>query len=249
MEYKSFQFEVKAVDEKEGIVEGYASVFNNEDAHGDIVAPGAFAKTILERKGRIKVLWQHDIHMPIGKPLEMSEDSAGLFTRSKISRTPEGLRALTLIEDGVVSEMSIGFTPIKVEKLDDKGYRRRITEVKLYEYSPVTFAANELAQITGVKSADEFYDLVQKAKSMADAIGDIKAGRVLSEKNRSLVKDAVASLSSTSELLQALLEAAEPDSKSTHGSGAAADKAGEPDPLHSLIASTRALYTRMTEAA
>ena len=245
MEYKSFQFEVKAVDGKEGIVEGYASVFNNEDAHGDTIAPGAFSKTLLERKDRIKVLWQHDIHMPIGKPIDMMEDGAGLFTRSKISRTQEGLRALTLIEDGVVTEMSIGFTPIKIEKLDDKGYKRRITEIKLYEYSPVTFAANDLAQITGVKSAADFYALVREAKSMADAVGDIKSGRVLSEKNRNLVKDAMVSLGSTTELLQALLEASEPD-KSTQPIGAANTKAGEPDPLHSLIAATRLLHQQLT---
>lgn len=233
IEYKSIPFEVKAIDADAGTFEGYASVFNNEDSHGDIVAPGAFTKTLMERKGRVKVLWQHDPHTPIGVPLEMREDNYGLFTKSKISDTQHGRDALTLLRDGVVTEMSIGYTPIKWEWSDEKRLKRRLNEIKLFEYSPVTIAANDMAVVTGVKSINEFYALASRARDLSE---ELKAGRVLSEKNRTLVQDCMSSLTGAATLLQALLEASEPDSTQK---SAAAQTATEPEELHSLLQQLR----------
>ena len=53
MEFRSVQTEFKA-DTSQRILEGYASAFGNPDSYGDIVQRGAFTKTILERKDRIK---------------------------------------------------------------------------------------------------------------------------------------------------------------------------------------------------
>lgn len=141
--------DIKA-DTKENIIKGYASHFNNKDSHGDIITKGAFAKTIQENKNRIKVLWQHDLYEPIGKPQEMYEDEKGLFTVSKISETDIGKKAMILARDGVLNEMSIGFYPIQ-EKYDDNKKANMITEIKLMEYSLVTLASNPLAQLTDVK--------------------------------------------------------------------------------------------------
>ena len=46
-------FEVKfAEDDKAppGAFEGYGAVFGNIDSHGDVIGPGAFAKSLLERE-------------------------------------------------------------------------------------------------------------------------------------------------------------------------------------------------------
>lgn len=151
METKSVPFECK-VDRGQRIVEGYASTWDR-DQIDDIILQGAFAKTIRERGDRVKVLWQHS--EALGRPMHMEEDSTGLFTRSKISDTQLGNDALTLMEDGVVDSMSIGFSiPQGKAEFESDGWTRRISEVKLYEYSPVTFACNEAAVITGLKALE-----------------------------------------------------------------------------------------------
>jgi HK97 family phage prohead protease len=154
MRIKSLPFEVKAADAAKREIEGYAAAFMNVDSWGDRIMPGAFTKTIQENASRIKVAWQHDSWDVIGKPLELKEDEIGLFTRSYISKTQRGDEALTLAKDGVITEMSIGYrlVPDKFTLNDWGGYD--IYELKLMEYSLVTWAANPLARVTGVKSAD-----------------------------------------------------------------------------------------------
>lgn len=150
MKFKDIRVSDIKADLKENVISGYASHFNNKDSHGDIITCGAFKKTIGENKNRIKVLWQHNMNEPIGKPSEIYEDEKGLFTVSKISETDTGKKALILARDGVLNEMSIGFYPIQ-EKWDDSKKANMITEIKLLEYSLVTLASNPLAQLTDVK--------------------------------------------------------------------------------------------------
>jgi HK97 family phage prohead protease len=133
--------------------EGYASVFGTLiDAHiPTIVERGAFAETIVHNRSRIKILYQHDETQPIGKPLELREDSHGLFLRAELSTTARGQEVAQLLREGIITELSIGFDPIEFH-LDRSGPEpvRRITKVVLFEISPVTFAANRDAKITQV---------------------------------------------------------------------------------------------------
>ena len=144
-------FEMKSLDEEKNIFEGYASVFRNVDNVGDVVEPGAFTKTIQENGDKIKVLWQHDPYTPIGKALKLEEDNHGLFVKAQIFDTTAGRDAMTLIKGGVIDVLSIGYRVIK-DAWDKDNMVRRLKEVKLFEFSPVTFAANEMATITGAKN-------------------------------------------------------------------------------------------------
>lgn len=152
-ETKDFTFEIKELNEEKRIFEGYASVFGNVDAYGDIVQKGAFKKTINERKDKIKILWQHNPTQPIGKLSEAKEDNIGLKIKGKISKTEKGDEVLQLMKDGVIDELSIGYNTIKKD-YDDDG-NRLLKEIKLFEVSPVTFAANPLAGVTSVKSLED----------------------------------------------------------------------------------------------
>jgi len=155
-EAKDFSFELKGVDAAERVVEGYASTFER-DEDGDVIAPGAFSKTLRERGERVKVLWQH--FEPIGVPIELREDKHGLYMRARISRTQLGDDALQLAKDGVVDRFSVGFGipagKASMIEAEDGGVTRVISEVKLYEVSLVTFPANENAVLTAVKSMRE----------------------------------------------------------------------------------------------
>lgn len=138
-------------------IEGYASVFNVVDLVGDVVMPGAFAKTISERQPKklIKVFLDH--YIPIGMPLEIREDTRGLYTRSKVSAVPEGDKALQFCADGLCAHMSFAYDVIGREIVQREGAEplRRLTELKLYEYGPVHWPANEQAEILGMKALGE----------------------------------------------------------------------------------------------
>lgn len=203
MEFKAVQTEIKA-DLESGEFQGYASTFGNEDSGGDVVMPGAFARTLQNNKQRVRVLWHHDPYSPIGKALEMREDNAGLYVRAKIADTQLGRDVLTLMREGVVTEMSIGYDSVK-ERMDPGTKQRQLIELKLWEFSPVTWAMNEMAQITGVKEMGELEPLI---KRLAMHSTFTKEGRVLSKRNAQLVRDAISAL-------QALVDAADSDEKST----------------------------------
>ena len=193
IEIKDLAFEVKATNDN--TFEGYASVFRNKDSHNDIMEHGAFTKTLQESK-RVKVLWQHDMNSPIGKPIAMSEDSTGLHVKAKISQTDLGKNAMILMKDGVLDEISIGFNTVK-DEWDKKSGARLIKEVRLWEFSLVTFASNDKANVTGVKSVAENIANINNWIN-----GELKAGSMLSAKNKGLIEDVITSL-------KALLDAAE----------------------------------------
>jgi HK97 family phage prohead protease len=151
MELKTF--ELKDVTTEERTFTGYAAAYGNEDSDGDIIELGAFADSIKAGRDKIKILWQHKSQEPIGIPVEMREDSNGLWVKGKISKTARGDEAMELMKDGVVSAMSVGFI-INDADYDEKG-RRRIKSGRLMEFSLVTFPANEKAVIQSVKEVNE----------------------------------------------------------------------------------------------
>ena len=151
MEIKNLQFKNSAVDIKSRTFTGYASIFGNIDSYDDIVMQGAFSKTIQERKDRVKVMYNHT--WTIGKALEMEETHKGLFVKGYVSQTQRGDEVLALMADGAIDEMSIGYEVVKHDYEEREGKQiRRLNEIKLYEFSPVDFAANDQALITGIKA-------------------------------------------------------------------------------------------------
>lgn len=162
-EYKAFKFELEKADDESGEFSGYAAVFGNEDSGHDVIQKGAFTKTLAEDFDRIKILSQHETYdLPIGRPLELREDDKGLYIRGKISSTQKGRDILTLMRDGVLNELSIGYDAVVCEWDADAGVRY-LKEIKLWEVSIVTWAMNDQAKIDEVKSLAEELKLEAKA--------------------------------------------------------------------------------------
>lgn len=154
-EHKAVGFTLESADENTGEFSGYASVFGNVDDGGDIVVKGAFAETIVEDFARIKILALHNgCWLPVGKPIELREDDHGLFIRGKISDTSMGRDIQTLLKDGVLNELSIGYEAIDYE-IDEEAHVRYLKRIKLWEVSIVTWAMNDQATIDDVKSLAE----------------------------------------------------------------------------------------------
>lgn len=136
----------------DGAFEGYASVFGVTDQGGDIVAPGAFRRSLEKRPAaQIRMLWQHDPAEPIGIWDDIVEDAHGLRVHGRL--LPEIARArelLSLMRAGAVDGLSIGFRTIRARRQAGQAVRTLI-EVDLWEISVVTFPMNESARIAAVK--------------------------------------------------------------------------------------------------
>ena len=225
LEHKSFPFEVSSVDLETGVFEGYASVFGVVDDYDDVVEPGAFIKTIQERADQVKVCWMHQSDNPIGVPLAMEEHSreqmpaalllrnpdatGGLFVRARISRTAQGEDALTLLRDGVVDQLSIGYDAIKADydKVEGaKGRIRRLREVRLWEFSPVTWAANEAAWITGVKRLELPDDVMEELREFIAQPGATERLAAFLRNQRAAEPSQIAALTARARVLRMQLE-------------------------------------------
>lgn len=164
--------ELLDADEYAGIVKGYGSYFGNKDSDNDVIMKGAYKKTIAENGSRVKYLYQHNMMQPIGKMKEMYEDDKGLVFVAEIAKTQLGKDVVELMKSGVLTENSVGIMPMQKE---NRGDYREITEVKLYEISAVTLAANEEAKILDVKGNVDVDKLNKRYDNLCKLIrkGDI----------------------------------------------------------------------------
>lgn len=157
MKIRSFEYEVKSVDEK-GRFSGYGSVFGIVDSYGEIVAPGAFAQSLDETraKGRtFPVLWQHRGVEPIGNwDIEtLKEDSHGLFGGADLwlDEAPYARIAMRGMKAKAITGLSIGYY-VRDSTFDEKTRIRTLTQLELVEISIVTTPANDEARIDQIKS-------------------------------------------------------------------------------------------------
>lgn len=174
--YKGLDWKAVDIDETHRKVKIYVSAFNNKDSDGDIIVPGAYKKTIAERgpsgSKRIKHLRDHwDL---IGKPEEMIEDTKGLLVTSVLSNSTQGLNT---IEDYKLDllEHSIGYEVIKFEEDRDEN-TRWLYELKLWEYSSVTWGANEETPLVDMKALSSEDALEEINKRMDKLTRALKKG-------------------------------------------------------------------------
>lgn len=145
---KDFKFQIKSLDEQ-GTFAGLASVYNNVDLQNDIVEPGAFTKTLRDRQGQVPLLYQHDQREPIGIA-KLSDSQSGLRVEGKLLlELPTAQKTYSLLKAGILKGLSIGFDSISDQIVNGV---RRLKELRLWEISLVTFAANPEAQVMTVKS-------------------------------------------------------------------------------------------------
>lgn len=176
-ETKTYHFEVKSVDEDQGIVTGYLNTKNNVDNQTDVTRDGAYKKTISDALSRKSnkgkkflwgFLWMHDPMQPIGGFTDAQEDPKGLLTSiwcdittnsAGIPNNPVATMVFSGLKSGYIDELSMGYKAIKVnytnQEINGKTVNvRELLEVQIWEGSACTtlFAADSDAEITGVKS-------------------------------------------------------------------------------------------------
>jgi len=181
--------QLKFNSESDGEFEGYASVFNRDDAVNDTILPGAFAKSLTSGRN-IKMFVNHGQHeVPVGDWTSMKEDEHGLLATGKIDfNHKDGPTVYSALKRGAMDGLSIGFT-LKDADFDIKdgeddsffGGNRIIKNLQLMEASIVSFPAEGAARISAVKAdvpglitLKDFEDYLRDAggfsKSMATAL-------------------------------------------------------------------------------
>ena len=147
--YSTFQLEIKS--SREGVIKGYASVFDAVDSNNDRVVRGAFKKTLEEAAETglyPKMLWQHSETDLIGSWKILKEDDTGLYVEGQLTKdVAKATEAQALIKAGAIDGLSIGYRVKKALRGKDDRSVRLLTEVVLLEISLVTFPANQAARL------------------------------------------------------------------------------------------------------
>lgn len=224
---KSFAFEVKASAADGSTFEGMASVYNVLDGYNEIVAPGAFSKSLKRYMEKPILRFMHST--PVGLATRTVEMADGLMIAGKISNTTVGADCRTLLADRVIGSLSIGFSTVSSMRLDgeesvkkywaDAGYQpsaqelrrikwgaRVLTEIDLYEVSLVDIPANGECDVTSVKAAlSGRFTAADLLSSARLELGEIKAGRVLSKANLDRLSTHAAALETCANDLKAMI--------------------------------------------
>lgn len=142
---------LKFDSEKEGTFQGYASVFNSDDAVNDTILPGAFTKSLKVAMPAMFINHNHD-DVAVGDWTVLKEDDRGLYGEGVIDMVHHmGPTAHSAMVRKALTGLSIGFTMAAdgFTRKSDGG--RIIKEVNLKEVSLVTFPCEDQARIVGVK--------------------------------------------------------------------------------------------------
>lgn len=222
--HKTYPARIKATGPDDGLAEGQfralVSVFGNKDAYGDVVVPGAFTETLQEwgdSGDSIPVYWSHQMNDPdlnIGYVVEAEETDQGLEVLAQLDldaeASPKARQAYRLLKGRRVTQFSFAYDVVDggpVEK-DGDSYNE-LRKLRLYEVGPTPIGANPATELLAVKA-------------QIDALtADVKAGRVLSAKNESTLREALAALQDSARQIKDVLAAV---SSETDG------KAGAPAP-------------------
>lgn len=196
MRIKNVQIDPKRVKAgpDDGLAEGefvvYPSTFIREpDAYGDVVAKGAFTRTIGEWKDSGDVLpglYGHRMDDPdffVAGTIDMGEDDHGWWVHGFFDmESPKGPQVYRLVKGRRLRQLSFAYDTVEEAKitLDDGRKANELRELLVYEFSFVPVGANSDTSVVAIKALSD----------------GIKAGRVLSAKNEQSLREARDSIDS-----------------------------------------------------
>lgn len=193
MRYKTL--ELKA--DETGKIAGFFSTYEKTpDSYGDIIAPGAFTKTIEERKASghpFPLCWNHDFSSVIGVVDNVEEKEIGPYIEASFLDTVLAQDVRKMVQSGAVYQFSFAYDVLKSREPDaeekSNGVLNVLEEVEVFEVSVVTVPANQNAVVTDIKGAIE---------------AEIKAGRRNNKSDEETIKQIIS-------LAQSLLTVKEDD--------------------------------------
>ena len=188
-------FEIKDIESEGGEIKAYAATFDRiRDSYGDIIAPGAFSKTLndwQESGHPIPLLFGHrtdDPRMNIGSVVEASEDERGLLIKAQFDETSDVAQyTRKLVQEGRLTKLSFAYDVLDSAPvvLEDGTKANELRELKLYEISLVPIPANEFTEVLEVKDGEH----KQTIRDLVAAV-DLSYGETM-EKICELASDAL----------------------------------------------------------
>ncbi|NBP84799.1 MAG: phage major capsid protein [Mycobacteriaceae bacterium] len=137
-------FHLKTISDDQRIVEGVATT-PTTDRMGDVIEPKGARFTL-----PLPLLWQHKADEPIGQVISADITPGGIRIRAQIASGIQRIdEAWSLIKNGLVRGLSIGFRPIESTPLKNGGVH--FTAWDWFELSAVTVPANADASIAVIK--------------------------------------------------------------------------------------------------
>ena len=144
-EFRSFEGEIRTDGDGNTFV-GYAAKFNVPSEplpFIERIAPGAFGKSLRQRSKDVRLYVNHNSDMVLASKrsgtLRLIEDEVGLRVEADLPDTTAARDLRALMQAGVVSTMSFGFTvPRGGDKWSGDGSERVLTGINLHEVSVVT---------------------------------------------------------------------------------------------------------------
>lgn len=233
MQYKKLQTAYKEVN-NDGTIKAIVSVFGNVDLAGETVVYGAFTKSL--QKKLPKGVWMHDWNKSIaitvsakeleaGDPLlpESLKQYGGLLIEGKFNleltpagtpANPDAYRAWSDLKFGAIDEFSIGY---EVLNSDVKDGVRLLTEMELFEWSPVLVGANRETALLGIKSLGFNEHITAAGAAVKDALNRVieraqvreqKAGRTFSQANHTALSEFAEAVIDAGKKIKELLQTA-----------------------------------------
>ncbi len=145
--------ELKFTSDNQGEFKGYASVFNGVDSVKDTILPGAFKKTLRQKRNPSMFVNHDSYNVPVGDWIKLKEDDKGLEVTGKIDLNhKDGITVYSALKRGAMDALSIGFRIPKNGAEENDDGSRTISEIDLKEISIVNFPADEAARIAVVKA-------------------------------------------------------------------------------------------------
>lgn len=183
MQKKSFDLIYEATEDVAdgGEVLAYASTFDRvPDSYGDVVARGAFAKTLADWQASgnpIPLLFGHrtdDPRMNLGAVIEAEEDERGLKIRARFDEENEIAQyTRKLVKEGRLTKLSFAYDTLDSAPvvLADGTRANELRELKLYEVSLVPIPANELTEVIEAKDGEHesIVEALAEDTSVSDA--------------------------------------------------------------------------------
>lgn len=240
-----------------GQFEALVSVFDNKDSYGDVVRPGAFVDTLDEwaKSGRpIPIYYSHRMDDPdfnIGHVLEAKEVAkdeladylkkshpAGLYAKGQLdledpTPTSKAPQVYRLLKGDRLTQFSYAYDVVEgayveqvVDGKDDSYFE--LKKLALWELGPTPVGANTETDLLGVKHAID---------NIARSVTAAKAGRTLSSKNESILRDARDALDKVLASLEPDEEKAQQTATGQHGGAPAGANVEEPTAKSTATAS------------
>lgn len=181
----------------------YPSTFTRKpDSYGDVVAKNAFDDTIQQWKqsGNVMpIMYGHRMDDPdynLGGAIDMGTDDHGWWVKGQFDMdSPKAAQVYRLVKGKRLSQLSFAFDVLDegTVELDDGTTANELRKLKVYEASFVPVGANQDTSIVAVKSAADMLT------------AEVKAGRVISAKNESSLRESVSQITAAAESLNNVL--------------------------------------------